>query len=134
MRLDDNLEIRAVVANRVDIPGGYMHGDIYDSLERMRSDYPNAQPVFGAIIVDRSTGLVAEGFEDWYADIWAAYGAWTSSKPKAFKLTIEYDGKQELTVKYHDGSDNEHYGAKTRSQVINIVKDVVKTAFSPEDD
>ena len=52
---------------------------------------------------------------------------------KNFQLTLSFDG-QYLDVDYNDGSDTESYPCRTEAEIMDAVREAVKTALSPEDD
>ncbi len=130
MILDKNLEIRAYVANRIPLKGdGFMHGDVYDSLDRMLEEHPDAAPLFGACVVHRTTGTVAEGYDDFYNSIGEAYQAWVKRSVHPFRLTLEYDGRSSLRICYNDGSDDEQHVATTVDAVRELSLRAVDTAL-----
>ncbi|MCM1295880.1 MAG: hypothetical protein NC311_10090 [Muribaculaceae bacterium] len=135
MTLDANLEIIAVVANTIPLAGGKcMYGDVYKHLEGMLAAHPGEKPLFGAIVADRKTGLVADGYEDFYGSVDEAFAAWQANSMKPFRLTLEYDGSCELKISYNDGSDDEFHDARTRKEVLGIAAEAIGTALSPEDE
>lgn len=62
MVLDFEYELKVMIA---DVKAG-IYGDIYDDFHKFRCDHPFASYVFVYSVIDRNTGLVADGFEDCY--------------------------------------------------------------------
>ena len=80
MHLNFPYEIRMVAANNIGSEHTPLHGDIYDTIWKLKRDHPDCQIIFGFCIVNTRTNLIPDGFDDWYNTPEDAYTAYNRSE------------------------------------------------------
>ena len=67
MKLDNvgRFELQVVVANKLPADYVFSYGDIFDSYADIQQEYPHDEYLYGYVVVDTLTGLVADGCNDW---------------------------------------------------------------------
>lgn len=72
MKIDDRYEIHVAVCNH----DGVMLCDCYDDFRKLKEEHPHHSWEFVYLLIDSETGLIPDGFEDWYKspdEVWFAY-------------------------------------------------------------
>lgn len=67
LNINDNYSICLVVANYDEEIGGY--GDIYNSIEEMKKEHPEAKPIYGFCVMDTRNNCVPDECNDWNATV-----------------------------------------------------------------